>query len=123
MVTDRIDQQRYNILLRTSWEAEETYNFIRFHVPGCKNDKPSCECGMGSKKELWAGIRLRRDMARERKKNASESTDSKEEPKFPAITGKLEEPGDGDFVIGAKDKPKEGSGTPKGRKKTVKFVN
>ncbi|KAL8936297.1 MAG: hypothetical protein Q9216_005004 [Gyalolechia sp. 2 TL-2023] len=123
-----IDEQRYRIPLKPQWEAEETYNFMRYHVRGCDQEKCNGACGQKDKKKLRQDIKMRRDVVKERRKNASESTtDGKEEPKTPPMTGRTEEPGDEAFVISGKGKGKgkgkakeEGSAT-KGQKK-VKFA-
>ncbi|KAL8999327.1 MAG: hypothetical protein Q9188_005905 [Gyalolechia gomerana] len=120
-----IDEQRYRIPLKPEWEAEETYNFNRFHAPGCDKEKCDGKCGQEDKKKLREEIRSRRGVVRERKKNTSESTtDNKEEPKTPPRAGKMEEPGDGAFVIGGKGKAKakDEVSASKGRKK-VKFAS
>ncbi|KAL9027351.1 MAG: hypothetical protein Q9196_004113 [Gyalolechia fulgens] len=120
-----IDEQRYGIPLKPQWEAEETYNFNRYHVPGCDQETCDGACGQENKKALREEIKLRRDAIRERKQNASESTtDGKEEPKTPPPLGKTEEPGDEAFVMGGKGKgkAKEEDGPPKSQKK-VKFAS
>ncbi|KAL8834342.1 MAG: hypothetical protein Q9170_003797 [Blastenia crenularia] len=120
MVTDDISRQSYNIRLRSEWEAEETYNFNRFHVPGCKQETCDGKCGLKDKKKLWDEIRQRQAHDKESKKRESESTDSKEDEK---LKEKMEEPGDTPFVAKSRMKPNERSATPKGQKKVVKFAD
>ncbi|KAI4092622.1 MAG: hypothetical protein LQ339_007870 [Xanthoria mediterranea] len=145
-----ISTQTYNIPLRSNWEAEENYDFRHYHVPGCKQADCDGSCGTKPKKALKEQIKLRRDKEAQRKKmeeeeeqqddkdlkrkltaekkkveDEEESKKRKESTATTATTSsgtgvEVEEPGDTDFVTGAKlkkKKKKSDGGTPKARKK------
>lgn len=137
-----IDVMKYNIRLRSAWEAEENYNFRENHFPGCKQivGGEKCMCGNQTKKELMDEKRLRKELDEARKRIIAGSTASSEEQKTLAGMEKLEESGDEEFIVktpikGAptkgiptkgtptKGRLKVGGGTPKGRGKTVTFAD
>ncbi|KAL8785021.1 MAG: hypothetical protein Q9213_003614 [Squamulea squamosa] len=135
-----IEQRKSNIRLRSAWEADENYDFNRFHVPGCKRDKCDGKCGLESKKELWAQIRLRKEKEKQRRAIDAETEEAKKfkstekedvQRRDSTTTATLstivdvEEPGDTDFVTGTKIRSRAvGNITPKrGRKKGVTFAD
>ncbi|KAL9605061.1 MAG: hypothetical protein Q9179_001632 [Wetmoreana sp. 5 TL-2023] len=108
----------YNLPLHPGWEAEENYDFGTFHVSGCNRAKCDGKCGLGNPKELIEQIGLRKANDRERKKHqAATKMNGKDGSSSPKPKERMEEPGDDDFVIGAKGTPMKGGDTPKGRKK------
>lgn len=111
----------YNLPLRPQWETEETYDFSLYHVRGCDQSKCDGKCGQEHPVELRKEISLRRKKNRRTKKPWDKSSSSEQHLVSDAIE-KVEEPGDEEFVVGTKDKPKVEGGTPKGRKKTVTFA-
>ncbi|KAL8738499.1 MAG: hypothetical protein Q9181_000710 [Wetmoreana brouardii] len=119
-----INEMTYNLPLCPGWEAEENYNFNTFHVSGCNRAKCDGKCGQGNPKELNEQVGLRRANDRERKKHqAAAEMNGKGGSYTSKQKERMEEPGDADFVIGAKSSPMKGGDTPKGRKKgRVRFA-
>lgn len=100
---DIVTMQR-NIPLRSEWEAEETYNFRDYHRPECKQKETKGKCGCEGQTEdqLINERRLRKDLARQKKRKASDSTATSEEQQdSETMTTKREELGDEEFVIKA----------------------
>ncbi|KAL8995645.1 MAG: hypothetical protein Q9169_004654 [Polycauliona sp. 2 TL-2023] len=132
MTTDSIARQTYNLRLRSAWEADENHDFYRFHVPRCDRSKCDGSCGLKDKKELERQIRLRRERERQRRemdkqdegdqqrKPAENLTRMKKDSTASASSGSgpgVEEPGDTDFMTGAKIRGKtSANSTPKKRK-------
>ncbi|KAL8884227.1 MAG: hypothetical protein Q9205_005229, partial [Flavoplaca limonia] len=131
-----ISTQKYNIRLRSAWEADEAYDFERFHIPHCDRSKCDGSCGLKNMKGLAKQARLRRDKDKERRerdaprkedeklKPAVESESERKDSTATASSGtvpEVEEPGDTDFVTGAeirsKGKAKGMILSPPGRKK------
>ncbi|KAL8848959.1 MAG: hypothetical protein Q9221_006054 [Calogaya cf. arnoldii] len=135
MTTDCIATQTYNLRLRSSWEADENYDFNHFHTPDCKRNECDGSCGLKNRKALRDQIKLRMAKERqrqERDKQGEEDAKTKlaekgEELKRRMFTvttssgtaGEVEEPGDTDFVTGAMIRKKKTSAhsTPSKRKK------
>lgn len=128
-----IGTQTYNLRLRSSWEADENYDFNRFHTPDCKQSECDGSCGLKDKKELREQIKLRRDKEKQRRerdeqdekdkklKLAEKEENKRKESTATTSSGTgadVEEPGDTDFVTGVKIRGRtSGNSTPKGRKK------
>ncbi|KAL8732993.1 MAG: hypothetical protein Q9166_002391 [cf. Caloplaca sp. 2 TL-2023] len=131
MTTDDISRMKYNLPTRAAWEADENYDFHRFHIPGCSRLECGGKCGQNSPKKHWDEINLRKEKEKQRKKIYGEHEKAAEIKKWRSETPvpmesveKVEEPGDTDFVTGAKVQSfAEGGTTPKGQKKNrVTFV-
>ncbi|KAI4184190.1 MAG: hypothetical protein LQ346_006146 [Caloplaca aetnensis] len=104
-----------NTPLRSEWEAEEYYNFREFHRPECKQKetKGKCGCEGQTQDQLTSERRLRKDLARQRKRKASDSTAASEEQQdSDTVATKVEEPGDEEFVIKAPPKAMPTKTTP-----------
>ncbi|KAL8657281.1 MAG: hypothetical protein Q9226_002068 [Calogaya cf. arnoldii] len=134
MTTDSIAEQTYNLRLRSSWEADENYDFNHFHTPDCKRNECDGSCGLKNRRLLREQIQLRRvkeKQRQERDKQGEEDARTKlaekgEELKKRMSTattssgtaGEVEEPGDTDFVTGARIRKKTSAhSTPSKRKK------
>ncbi|KAL9033736.1 MAG: hypothetical protein Q9180_005791, partial [Flavoplaca navasiana] len=127
--------QKYNIRLRSSWEADEAYDFERFHIPHCDRSKCDGSCGLKNMKGLAKQARLRREKDKERRerdaprkedekvKSAEKDEGERKDSTATASSGtvpEVEEPGDTDFVTGAEIRSKgkaKGISSPTGRKK------
>ncbi|KAL8813066.1 MAG: hypothetical protein Q9223_007137 [Gallowayella weberi] len=113
-----IGRQKYNIRVRSAWEADEAFDFERFHIPGCKRDRCDGKCGLKNEKELVYQKKLREDKEKQR-----QSIDKRDEAQRRKSTisvssepiEDVEEPGDTDFATGAKVNSK--AGKEKSRKK------
>ncbi|KAI4286451.1 MAG: hypothetical protein L6R35_004294 [Caloplaca aegaea] len=137
MITDSkypfqdIAERRWNIRLKSEWEAEENYNFALYHTPDCrhKGDDDKCTCGgdNAKQKEFKNAVRVRKKEIRERngKVAAAESKDQTEDQNKPDTPEKKEESGDEEFMAETptKSRLKKGGGTPKGRGKTVTWAD
>ncbi|KAL8710143.1 MAG: hypothetical protein Q9220_005226 [cf. Caloplaca sp. 1 TL-2023] len=118
MINDDIGEQRYNTRLAPISEAAETYDYNRFHVPGCKQDKCNGKCGQGDPKLLTRQIKARKDQERKRReREASEVKKRYRDQGSPSQKEKLEEPGDKDFVDRAKDEADDNDDLPAKRQK------
>ncbi|KAL8774107.1 MAG: hypothetical protein Q9209_001215 [Squamulea sp. 1 TL-2023] len=133
-----IESGKSNVRLRSAWEAEENYDFNRFHVPGCEQDKCDGKCGLEDDKELRLQIKLRRQKEKQRQVIDAETEEAKrvklaekedikrrDSTTTTSLSTVVEEPGDTDFMTGAKIRSKAvASITPKGpKKKGVTFAN
>ncbi|KAI4113186.1 MAG: hypothetical protein LQ345_005777 [Seirophora villosa] len=132
MITDNIAERIQNVPLRSEWELEENYNFVDYHTPECKhkgNDDDKCTCGGGKAEQKGfktaVNVRKREISERNKKRAAPESKEAREKKTRPGLLEKDEEAGDEEFVVGTPTKSglKKGSGTPKGRAKTVTWVD
>ncbi|KAL8685827.1 MAG: hypothetical protein Q9218_007520 [Villophora microphyllina] len=114
MTTDSIGDMTYNLPLQPAWQAEENYDFSRYHVPGCKKADCDGKCGLGeSKKRLYGEKMLRVAKDRERRQEAVKAKGHTSG----TIREKMEEPGDEDFVMGMKTSPVKDGNMLKGAKK------
>ncbi|KAL9010163.1 MAG: hypothetical protein Q9173_004876 [Seirophora scorigena] len=132
MITDNIAERIQNIPLRSEWEVEENYNFVDYHTPECEhkgNDDDKCTCGGGTaeQKAFKIAVKVRKMEIRERNKRraAPESKEAIEKKTGRGLLEKAEEAGDAEFVVGTPTKSgwKKDGGTPKGRAKTVTWVD
>ncbi|KAL8637584.1 MAG: hypothetical protein Q9228_005160 [Teloschistes exilis] len=119
MWTDDIIAEKYNITLQPASQAEEKYNFNRFHVHGCNHSKCEGKCGQEEPKQLSKEIIKRRRSDEQRKQEA----EIKKGPPKRKLAEKLEEPGDDDFVVKRKKTPQKVD-TPKPKKQArVRFAD
>ncbi|KAL9576861.1 MAG: hypothetical protein Q9212_006756 [Teloschistes hypoglaucus] len=90
-----IVNEKYNITLQPASQAEEKYNFNKFHVHGCDQSKCDGKCGQAQPKELSKEISKRRKSDDQRRKDAEIKKGSSKQ----TLADRVEEPGDDDFVV------------------------
>ncbi|KAI4242289.1 MAG: hypothetical protein LQ352_007273, partial [Teloschistes flavicans] len=94
--------------LQPAWQAQETYDFSKYHIKGCDREKCDGKCGLNQPKKLSKDINMRkeRDVQRNDALYAIE-----EGPPSRKRADKMEESGDEDFVVEKNDSPRKGTPT------------
>ncbi|KAL8673064.1 MAG: hypothetical protein Q9168_002487 [Polycauliona sp. 1 TL-2023] len=140
--TTCIARQTYNIRLRSAWEADENYDFNLFHVPNCNRNECDGSCGIKTSKdrqELRQQIQMRKDKEKQRRQRDAQyevdkqriSAEKEEMRRKESIATtssgsgpNVDEPGDTDFMTGAKIRVKtSANSTPKKKKGRVTFAD